>query len=489
MHRNSLHWPSDPHPGPRPARDATALGQAAKLVERAPDPHGSPRPFRDARDVPLRTSLYLELATPPGAKAGEVAARLGVGEPATRRRRGRRAAAAGQSVRGGRLGVAAAEERPLGRPVARRLHRAPRAAAARDAIHRDSARLGRPRGRLGRATGSALPSVAGTWSFTTEAAEPSHRLAFPLDLAAEPVRWHGRFFSGVCNVIFCSQAANYGPTYDLMAEARKQHPRAWSYQRDFWPTGTEFRPPSSFLANRLPNIVRERETRRIAAIEPREGSVLLRVEDFFGHEQYGIPSGRSVAEDYHAGDEVLIADGVHDARTNSPRRRRRGRHGDRRPLPDPARRLEDRLRRRRSPSGEDPDAPGLFRTRRMRPPQVPPARHAVLFLGPARQGVRPDPSPVRPPVDGQLRRRHGRPRSRRPELDDREGPRRVARRRPHDRRPRHRSLRRRVARLHLERVQRARPGRPLLAGELGRAARVLRLHNRRHPAGLRGPRL
>ena len=163
--------------------------------------------------------------------------------------------------------------------------------------------------------GSALPSLAGTWSFTTEAAEPAHRLAFALDLGAEPVRWHGRFFSGVCNVTFCSQAANYGPTYDLMTEARKQHPRAWSYQRDFWPTGTEFRPPSSFLANRLPNIVRERETRRIVAIEPREGNVLLRLEDFFGHEQYGIPSGRSVAEDYRAGDEVLIADGVHDART------------------------------------------------------------------------------------------------------------------------------------------------------------------------------
>ena len=65
----------------------------------------------------------------------------------------------------------------------------------------------------------------------------------------------------------------------------------------------------------LPNIVRERETRRITAIEPRDGSVVLRVEDVFGHQQYGIPAGRPVAEDYHPGDEVLIADGVHDART------------------------------------------------------------------------------------------------------------------------------------------------------------------------------
>ncbi|MBI2478210.1 MAG: hypothetical protein HYV60_06090 [Planctomycetia bacterium] len=40
----------------------------------------------------------------------------------------------------------------------------------------------------------------------------------------------------------------------------------------------------------------------------------MRVEDFFGHEQYGIPSGRKLTDDYHAGDEILIADGVHDAR-------------------------------------------------------------------------------------------------------------------------------------------------------------------------------
>ncbi|HDP34232.1 MAG TPA: hypothetical protein ENN29_03880, partial [Candidatus Hydrogenedentes bacterium] len=34
---------------------------------------------------------------------------------------------------------------------------------------------------------------------------------------------------------------------------------------------------------------------------------------FFGHEQYGIASNRPVSEDYHPGDEVLIADGVNSA--------------------------------------------------------------------------------------------------------------------------------------------------------------------------------
>jgi hypothetical protein len=68
-----------------PLATAPSLGQAVKLVVREPDPHGSPRPFRDARDVPLRTSIYLELANPPGSKAGEVNpdAVVGVG---TRRR-------------------------------------------------------------------------------------------------------------------------------------------------------------------------------------------------------------------------------------------------------------------------------------------------------------------------------------------------------------------------------------------------------------------
>ncbi len=51
---------------------ASAPGQDVRLVERPPDPHGAPRPARGARDVPLRTSLYLELALPPGAKADEV---------------------------------------------------------------------------------------------------------------------------------------------------------------------------------------------------------------------------------------------------------------------------------------------------------------------------------------------------------------------------------------------------------------------------------
>jgi hypothetical protein len=284
----------------------TSLGQPVKLVERPPDPHGSPRPARDARDVPLRTSLYFE---------------LGVSQPANRTKD-----VSPESV-AVRLQTKGTDTIELLRPGRRSAEgvsgwlkpKNDLSGAKSLAVYLEPARPLDPATTY-TVTVSASPAGgagpaenAGTWRFTTAAAPAIQALEFPLDLAAAPVQWHGRFFSGLCNVIFCSEAANYGPTYDLMAEARKQHPRAWSYQRDFWPTGTEFR-PVAFLPPRLPNVVRERETRRIAAIEPRREGVVLHVEDVFGHQQYRIPAGRSLAEDYHPGDVVLIADGVHDAR-------------------------------------------------------------------------------------------------------------------------------------------------------------------------------
>ena len=273
-------------------------GEPVKLVERAPDPHGSPRPARDARDVPSRTSLYFELAIPPDSKAGAVgpetlavSLRPEGGEAVALLRPGAR------FVEGG-SGWVRPKQNLFG--------------AGSLAVYIEPGAALRPATTY-TVRVSAGASEAGAWSFTTEGEPSARALEFPIDFGAEPVRWHGRFFSGLCDVVFCTRAANDGPTYDLMAEARKRHPRAWSYQRDFWPTGTEYR-PAGFLPQWLPNIVRERETRRVRAIEPRAGDVLLRVEDVFGNQQYGIPAGRPVTEDYHPGDEVLIADGVHDAR-------------------------------------------------------------------------------------------------------------------------------------------------------------------------------
>ena len=285
-----------------------------------------------------------------------------------------------------------------------------------------SPRVGRPAG------GPGNPRTPGPGASPPRRPPGVQAVEFSLDLRAEPVHWHGRFFSGICNVIFCTQAANYGPTYDLMAEARKQHPHAWSYQRDFWLTGTEFR-PAAFLPRNLPNIVRERETRRIAAIEPRQGSVVLRVEDVFGHEQYGIPAGRPVGEDYHPGDEVLIADGIHDARTKVLAADRAAGTvtvaavRDARPAAGRSP-TTDRSRSERIPTRPGLFAPGGCYLRKF----TRTARRAITGAGSTRSGT--SPTAIRPPRRGQLRRRARRPRARRPELDHRQGLRPVARGRP-----------------------------------------------------------
>jgi hypothetical protein len=161
-------------------------------------------------------------------------------------------------------------------------------------------------------SGAVLSQKAGTWQFTTEDSAATHRPRLALDLSSTPVRWHGGFFTGFCKPSFCTSASNRIPGYELMDRIRKRHPKAWSLQRDFTMTGTERQP--RFLLDGSPNVVREQETRRIVAIEQQDEGILLKVEDFFGHEQYGIASGRPLSEDYHIGDEVLIADGVSDAR-------------------------------------------------------------------------------------------------------------------------------------------------------------------------------
>ncbi len=156
--------------------------------------------------------------------------------------------------------------------------------------------------------GGVLSGEQGWWQFTTEGVAATHALRFQVDLSAPPVRWHGGFFTGFCKPSFCTSASNRIPGYRLMSRVREQYPKAWSLQRDFWMTGMEHQP--GFLSGGLPNVVRERETRRIIAIQNHDKGRLLRVEDFFGHEQYEIASDRPLSGDYHAGDEVLIADGV-----------------------------------------------------------------------------------------------------------------------------------------------------------------------------------
>ncbi len=287
-------------------------GNAAKaagveLLTQEPDPHGFPRPARGSRDVPLRTSLYFELGLSQDAARGDEVDSESVaviiqetgGRAVELMGPGRKFAPGVTGWTRPRQSLSGAASLAVYLEAPAPLHPSTTYEMRVAARSRAGAVLATNEGRA--------------WTFTTETNAGLRGLEFALDFKKEPVRWHGAFFSGFCNVLFCSDNATFGPTYELMDQARKEHPRAWSYQRDFWMTGTEFQ-PQAFLPPRPPNIVRERETRRIVSMEKRTNGVLLRVEDVFGHEQYGVPANRPLSEDYHKTDEILVADGVSDAK-------------------------------------------------------------------------------------------------------------------------------------------------------------------------------
>lgn len=281
---------------------AAVSGAEIKVLFRPHDPYGSPRPASGQEHVPLLTTFYVELGVD-GSSDAIVPESIGIeleakGQPALAILRPGQRASEGYRARfmpakhpkgGTALAVYVDSERRL-QPSTRYTLRV--SAKSRE--------------------GAVVPAGPGTWQFTTEAAPPTQSVNFKLSLKSPSVHWRGGFFTGFCSTGFCTSDVNRLPTFRLMEEVRKTSPRAWSLQRDFWLTGMEHQP--AFLSGNLPNLVRERETRRIAAIDRLPEGALLRVEDFFGHQQYGIPSGRPLTEDYHPGDEVLIADGVHDAR-------------------------------------------------------------------------------------------------------------------------------------------------------------------------------
>ena len=279
---------------------SVADAQGLRLLRAKPDPYGYPRPAPGEINVPVATSFFLQIGfketnTTDVVLPDSVAVRIGPdGHPAADVLKPGRRFADGYSgkVFPGRKRPALvvyldgeADLRPSTTYVV--------SVAARS---RD---------------GALLRGKEGSWRFTTEDKAATHSLRFELDLSAPPVRWHGGFFTGFCKPSFCTSASNRIPGYELMDRIRKRRSKAWSLQRDITLTGMEHQP--RFLSWQLPNVVRERQTRRIVTIERRDEATLLAVEDFFGHEQYGIASGRPLADDYHAGDEVLIADGVSHA--------------------------------------------------------------------------------------------------------------------------------------------------------------------------------
>jgi hypothetical protein len=333
------------HVGPVPITRADSI----VLLEQKPDPHGFPRPAKGSRDVPLHTSLYFQLGFAARGSADSVIADSVAATIEPQDGQAVKLLTPGQKLAKGRSGWLKPTQDLGGK---RSL-----------AVYIDGDMALRPsttytvRIQAKSQKGGALKGDAGSWSFTTEVAPQTHTVLFALDLKREPVHWHGRFFSGFGNVLFCTTAESFAPTYDLMAEARKQHPRAWSLQRDFWMTGIE--PKPGFLPVNLPNVVREHESRRIAAIDVQGDSATLRLEDIFGHAQYGIAANRPIAGDFHPGDEVIVADGDHSARTTVVKADDPPGTVVVKPLMPPAGGWQLAYAAP-LPTKEDPDAPGLF---------------------------------------------------------------------------------------------------------------------------------
>lgn len=268
------------------------------------DPYGWPRPGPAQEHVPPATSFYIELAVDKDSE-GDLVERETVGLALLRED-----APPLQLVTNGQFTAACTgrfgTRKNRRGPQSLTLYVDPRVPLEPSTTYTVSIRA---RSR----DGLELRRRDRTWKFTTSAPAARHTVAFDLDLTNKITRWHGGFFTGICRPSFCTSSGHMIPSYEIMAETRARSPKAVSLLRNVSLTGMDYKP--AFPAWNYPNVVRELETRRIVDIAEVESNVVLRVEDFFGHGQYGIESDRPLSSDYHAGDEVLIADGAHDART------------------------------------------------------------------------------------------------------------------------------------------------------------------------------
>lgn len=285
---------------------AAAHAQAIKLVNRPLNPFGSPRPAAKSTGAPLRTSLYFELTLDkprPGDAVSTASLAVSI-QPAGKKPQD--ALQPGGKFVNGYAGWVRPAPQMFASPNLAVYIQPPRPL---DPLTTYTVTV-----QARSARGARMAPRGSSWTFATGDARAAKPLAFDLDLATQPVHWQGEFFSGFCKPQFANSAGALEPSYEMMARDRRQAPRAWSLQRDFWLTGMDHNTESGTWLHILPNVVRELETRRIAAITTSSQGVLLKVEDFFGHEQYGIPAGRPLSQDYKKGYEILVADGSSHAR-------------------------------------------------------------------------------------------------------------------------------------------------------------------------------
>jgi hypothetical protein len=154
--------------------------------------------------------------------------------------------------------------------------------------------------------GVPIDPAADAWSFSTRAQIADPTVAWTVGLDGPVVRWQGWFFTGILKPNFdTSRLFDQLDSYVLMDAVHAANPDAWSLQRD-WPLTSDYWHNGVFDGN--PNPVRERETRRIVGVRNQGNRTLLTVADLEEGPLYGIPPGRPLGEDFHAGDRVTVAD-------------------------------------------------------------------------------------------------------------------------------------------------------------------------------------
>lgn len=154
--------------------------------------------------------------------------------------------------------------------------------------------------------GLGIDTSTSTWSFTTRRDLSGSSWTLPVDLAGTTVNWEGRWFAGEVKVNFdSSRLYDQGAVYDLMEASRALAPEFFREQRDY-PLFGDYWQARIFDGN--PNLMRERETRRITALTNTVSQTVLDLTDTIEHGLFGIADNRPLTADFQAGDQVLVCD-------------------------------------------------------------------------------------------------------------------------------------------------------------------------------------
>ncbi|MEW6741513.1 MAG: hypothetical protein AB1486_02040 [Planctomycetota bacterium] len=154
--------------------------------------------------------------------------------------------------------------------------------------------------------GVPIDPARDSWTFTTRPLVADPTVTWRVDVRAPTMRWKGWFFTGITKPSFdTSRLFDQFESYALMHRVRATRPEAWSLQRD-WPLTSDYWHNGVFDGN--PNVVRERETRRVIRVRHVGGTTQLTVTDLEEGPLFGIPPHRAPSTDFHAGDRVTVAD-------------------------------------------------------------------------------------------------------------------------------------------------------------------------------------